>query len=117
MERMATFLCPSPMIQINGIAVNKKNRSPFNPNGENMKLMPLSSQMVKSPFNPSGESKNLMMPKSNQMKQPAQNEWKTPDRKPIQLLNGGFTFVIEDNQYIDEDGDMYVKYFCFLYQN
>lgn len=106
MERMATFLCPSPKIQINGIAVNDKSKSPFNPNGANMKMMLSSSQMVKSPINASGVSKKLLMPKSNQMKKPTKNDWKTPDRKPVQLINGGFTFVIEDSHYIDEDGDV-----------
>lgn len=107
MERMATFFCPSPKIQISKIAVNEKNRSPFNSIGANMKLMPSSSQMVKSPFNPSAESKELLMPKSNPMKEPAKNEWKTPNRKTVKLLNGGFTFLIDDdNHYIDDDGDV-----------
>lgn len=106
MERMATFLCPSPKIQLNVIAVNDKIRSPFNPNGSNMKLMPSSSQMVKSPINPSGVRKKLLMPMSNQMKKPTENDWKTPNRKPVQLINGGFTFVIEDNHYINQDGDV-----------
>lgn len=93
MERMATFLCPSPKIRINGTTMDNRNRSPFNPNGANMKLMPSSSN-------------KLLMPKPNKINGPAKNEWKTPDRKHVQLLNSGFTFVIEDNHHIDEDGDV-----------
>lgn len=106
MERMATFLCATP--KINERTVNNK-RSPFDPNGANMKLMPSSRQMVKMLFNSSGKSTELLMPKSNEIKEPAKDEWKTPDRKPVQLFNGGFTFTKSTNNnhnYIDEDGDV-----------